>query len=354
MAFPFPPRRLCFFNGIFLAPAGPVAALYDFQRVGDTTLYAVDEFVRRGGSPATLVDRSRAPAPNATKRSCLLVFGERLTPAKRPNMSSIQIEGVTKNYGLVCALSGVSLDFPKGKCLGVVGPNGAGKSTLVKIVCGAVYPDGGRVLLDGRDVGKEPDAAKARFGCALEDPALFDLLTGREQLQWMGEVYGLSGKIISERVSELARVLELTGVLAKPISTYSKGTRKKLGFAGAVLGAPRILVLDEPFEGVDVVGVHAIKNILRQFCECGTCILVTSHLLAILEDSCDLFALIHEGRILFNGDRYVLRDRAEKIIKREATTPDLEAVFLDIVAPEHRTYRLEMLASVRTAILRGQ
>jgi ABC-2 type transport system ATP-binding protein len=260
----------------------------------------------------------------------------------------IDIREVTKSYGKLQVLAGVSLAVPPGSALGLVGPNGAGKSTLLRIVCGLARADNGQVLLNGRDSADEPTARRS-LGCMPETLPLFDLLTGREQLLWTCSILGVARSLAERRIAELAGVLELSDALDKPIGTLSTGTRKKLAFAAALAGDPRLLVLDEPFEGVDLLGIYTMKDILAQCLEAGAALLISSHILPLLEDVCSTFALLHHGRIVLHGDRETLRSRALEVTHGAgAERGDLESVFLDIVAPGRRSRRLKTLAGVTT------
>ncbi len=255
----------------------------------------------------------------------------------------IEIRNVTKSYGRVQALSGVSLTVPAGTALGLVGPNGAGKSSLLRIVCGLARPDGGEIVLAGRNAVDDLTARRS-LGCMPETLPLFELLTGREQLSWTGGILDIDRTAAERRMGELAAALELTDALDRPIATYSTGMRKKLAFANALIGDPKLLVLDEPFEGVDLLGIYTMKDILAQLRGAGAALLVSSHILPLLEDLCSEFALIHHGSIVLHGNRETLRAQALEI--NDSTSgerTDLESVFLDIVAPGRRSRRLETL-----------
>lgn len=256
----------------------------------------------------------------------------------------ISASGVHKSYAEVAALSGVSLEVAAHQALGLVGPNGAGKSTLLRILYGVSRRDAGAARLDGYDPANDPLAARRRLGCVPEHPPLFDLLTGREQLTWVGRLYHLSDSLLDARIEELAAALDLVDALPRRIAGYSKGMRQKLAFAGALLNDPRLLILDEPFEGVDVVAVDAMKAIIRQFVEHGAAVVLSSHILGLVEDVCTEFAVLNAGRIVFAGDRQQLAIEAAKLSTTAGDRP-LESVFLDRVAPNRITRRLTTLAS---------
>lgn len=252
--------------------------------------------------------------------------------------------GVHKNYADVPALAGVSIEVAAHQALGLVGPNGAGKSTLLRILSGVSRPDAGAVHLDGHDPSREPLAARRRLGSVPEHPPLFDLLSGSEQLMWVGRLYDLPDALLNARIKELSETLDLADALPRRIAGYSKGMRQKLAFAGALIHDPRLLILDEPFEGVDVVAVGAMKDIIRQFVEQGAAVLLSSHILGLVEDVCTEFAVLSAGRVAFAGNRQHLALEAAKLASDAPGRP-LESVFLDRVAPHRVTRRLTTLAT---------
>lgn len=255
----------------------------------------------------------------------------------------IGANNVHKKYGEVAALSGVSLEVKTHQALGLVGSNGAGKSTLLRILCGVSRPDTGIVSLDGHDPAQEPLLARRRLGCVPEHAPLFDLLTGHEQLTWVGRLYNLPDELRQARISELAAALDLGDALPRRIAGYSKGMRQKLAFAAALLSDPRLLILDEPFEGVDVVAVDAMKGIIRQFVEHGAAVLLSSHILGLVEDVCSEFAVLSAGRIVFAGNREQLA-REAATLSHSADRP-LESVFLNRIAPDRVARRLTTMAN---------
>ncbi len=259
----------------------------------------------------------------------------------------IAASDVRKAYGEITALAGVSISVGSGQALGLVGPNGAGKSTLLRILCGVSRPDAGSVRLDGHDPEQQPRQAKHRLGCVPEHPPLFELLTGGEQLAWVGRVHEIPESLLPARIDELAAALDLTDALPRRVGGYSKGMRQKLAFAAALLPDPRLLILDEPFEGVDVVAIDAMKAILRQFVEQGAAVLLSSHILGLVEDVCTEFAVLDAGRVVFAGNRQQLASEAAKLATAGAGRP-LESVFLDRVAPNRIARRLTTLAGGET------
>lgn len=254
----------------------------------------------------------------------------------------ISAHHITKVYSNGRGITDVSIEVAAGKLVGLVGPNGAGKTTLLRVLIGLARADTGEV-----GFGKEhPDAGirDVVVGSVQEDAALFDLLTGEEHLNFVGQLYALGQTLRMERIVELARVLELGDGMGRPIATYSKGMRRKLAFAAAILADPRVLILDEPFEGVDPLSVLAMKEILRQFAVAGTAVLITSHMLSLVEDVCGEFVLISEGAVRFAGDRDALLARLGAEGSGNATGNALEKVFFSIVAPDRQPVVLSTLA----------
>ena len=258
---------------------------------------------------------------------------------------TIDAAGVTRRYGEVAALRGVTLQVAPGVAYGLVGPNGAGKSTLLRILCGISTPDAGAVRLGGRDPFRAPREARRLLGCVPEIPPLFELLTGVEQLAWVGRLHGLSEQVLDERVQELGAVLDLTEARGRRISTYSHGMLKKLAFAAAIVHEPRILILDEPFEGIDVLTVRSMKAAIRQFVDAGASVLLSSHILPLVEDVCDRFGIIADGRVVFEGDRDALAAEEQRLAAGSAGQGrTLESVFLSVVAADPGVAPLKTLA----------
>jgi ABC-2 type transport system ATP-binding protein len=258
----------------------------------------------------------------------------------------IAVVDVERRYGTVAALHGLSLRVPAGAAMGLVGPNGAGKSTLLRLICGVTRPDAGTVRLAGLDPFRQPAGAKTSLGYVPELLPLFELLTGAEQLVWVGRLRGLPDSVIENRVRELSEVLDLASALDRRIAGYSKGMRQKLAFVAALVHDPRILVLDEPFDGVDVLAVRSMKGIIRQFVDAGAAVLLSSHILPLVEDVCDAFAIISEGRIVFQGDRVALASEAERVTEGSTGAGGrLEPVFWSVVAPGRPRRRLETVAN---------
>jgi ABC-2 type transport system ATP-binding protein len=266
-----------------------------------------------------------------------------------PETYPLEAAQVEKRYGEVTALRGVSLRVAAGSACGLVGPNGAGKSTLLRIVCGLARPDAGEVRVAGADPFRDPVAARSTLGCVPELPPLFELLTGMEQLLWVGRIRRVPDPLLTHRIRELGTALQLGDALSRRISTYSKGMRQKLAFVAALVHDPRILVLDEPFDGVDPLATRVMKAVIRQFVDAGAAVLLSSHMLPLVEDLCDAFAVLSNGRVVFEGGHEALVIEASRLAAGSASGGgSLEPVFWSLVAPDGRVPCLETVAHART------
>ncbi|ROO84758.1 ABC-2 type transport system ATP-binding protein [Actinocorallia herbida] len=214
---------------------------------------------------------------------------------------ALRLTGLTKRFGGKTAVDGLGLDVPRGAFLGLVGQNGAGKTTTLAMAVGLLRPDSGTARILGADVWADPAAAKALVGVLPDGLALPERLTGREVLTYLGLLRGLDRRTVEERTAELLHVLDLSGADRTLVLEYSTGMRKKIGLATALLHAPRLLVLDEPFEAVDPVSAATIKTILRGFVAGGGTVVLSSHVMALVEQLCDHAAVLDRGRIAAAG-----------------------------------------------------
>ncbi|MEV4799288.1 ABC transporter ATP-binding protein [Nonomuraea sp. NPDC049421] len=214
---------------------------------------------------------------------------------------ALEISGLTKCFGDTLAVDAIDLTVPPGSFFGLVGQNGAGKTTTLSMAVGLLRPDAGGARIFGQDVWSEPERAKALVGVLPDGLAMPERLTGREVLTYLGLLRGLDKDVVAQRTGDLLDVLELDGADKTLIIEYSTGMRKKIGLATALLHAPRLLVLDEPFEAVDPVSAATIKTILRGFVAGGGSIVLSSHVMALVEQLCDRVAVIDKGRVAAAG-----------------------------------------------------
>ena len=209
--------------------------------------------------------------------------------------------GLVKTFGAKRAVAGLDLAVPRGSLFGLVGPNGAGKTTTLSMATGLLRPDAGRVLVEGIDVWADPPAAKARMGVLPDGLRLFDRLSARELLRYIGLLRRMDLDLVQARSAELLQVFELTADADRLVVDYSAGMTKKIGLACALIHAPRLLVLDEPFESVDPVSGETIRSILRSFVAGGGTVVLSSHVMELVEQLCDHVAVVAEGRVLATG-----------------------------------------------------
>ena len=206
---------------------------------------------------------------------------------------------LSKTIGKRSIVDGISLELLPGEIFGFLGPNGAGKTTTIRMLVGLIRPTRGEVAICGFDLRKEYEAAIRNVGCIVETPDLYKFMTGRENLEHFGRMLGGVSKDEIERVGAL---VDLTHRLDDRVSRYSLGMRQRLGIAQALLGSPRLLILDEPANGLDPAGIHEIRSLLRKLArEREISIFISSHLLAEIELICDRVAIIHRGSIIASG-----------------------------------------------------
>ncbi len=236
---------------------------------------------------------------------------------------AIETRGLMRAFGSVRAVDGIDLAVPRGSLFGFLGANGAGKSTTIRCLTGLLRPTGGSMRLLGIDPATDPVAVKRRVGVLPEDLGLFDKLSGADHLAFVGRVHGLPRDAVRERSRELLALMDLEAAASSPAADYSHGMRKKLALAIALLPAPRLLFLDEPFEGIDAVASRQIRDLLRDYVRGGGTVFLTSHVLAIVERLCDHLAVIHRGRLVAQGPAESLRAGAEG--------RTLEEIFLELV-----------------------
>jgi ABC-2 type transport system ATP-binding protein len=258
---------------------------------------------------------------------------------------TISTQGLTRHFGELIAVDRIDLRVAPGQFFGFLGPNGAGKSTTIKMLTGLLAPSSGRIEILGLDLNAHPVEVKRQIGVVPEGMALFGRLTGAEFLSFAGRMYGLDRLTAAQRAAELLDFMQLADQPKKLITDYSHGMQKKLALAAAVIHGPKVLFLDEPFEGVDAIAAGTLKFMLQGMIARGATIFLTSHVLEIVERLCSHVAIIHQGRLVAQGSLEELRagvqaqtpaesgDRAP--VSAEKLT--LEQLFLRIVGGTHRT-----------------
>jgi ABC-2 type transport system ATP-binding protein len=262
-------------------------------------------------------------------------------PAAAP---AIATENLTRRFGELLAVDHVNLSVAPGQFFGFLGPNGAGKSTTIKMLTGLLAPSEGRMTILGTDLVADPVTVKRQIGVVPEGLALFGRLTGSEYLNFVGRMYGLDRKTAAQRAAELLEFMQLNDRPKSLVTDYSHGMQKKLAMAAAVIHGPKILFLDEPFEGVDAIASGTLKAMLQRMIAHGATIFLTSHVLEIVERLCSHVAIIHQGRLVAQGSIDELRSGVEARVAGVGTGAGdaaaaakphekltLEQIFLEIV-----------------------
>ena len=232
----------------------------------------------------------------------------------------LEVRHFRKSYRGRVAVRDLSLSVAPGEICGFIGHNGAGKTTLIRSVVGAQPPTSGEVRVCGIDVWREPVAAKRRMAYVPDNPDVYDFLTGVQYLDLIADVFGVGTEERRRRADELAGRLEFSDALGDPVSAYSHGMRQKLVLVGALLHDPALLVLDEPFVGLDPSASHELKAILRERAEAGGAVFFSSHVLEVVERLCDTVAVIRRGELVASGPTDEVRG-----------SESLEDVFLELV-----------------------
>jgi ABC-2 type transport system ATP-binding protein len=238
----------------------------------------------------------------------------------------LEVRNLVKRYNRIPAVDDVSFTIQPGEILGYLGPNGAGKSTTVKILTGLIAATSGKILFHGREVGDDPTAFQRRFGYVPEEPHLYPHLSGREYLQLVGRLRGLPRRVLEPRMDQLLRVFSLWEDRMSPLSSYSKGMRQKILLSGALLHDPELLILDEPFSGLDVTTAGVLRALLYKLAAEGKMILYSSHVLEVVERVCNRVVILRAGKV-------VAHDRVERLrdLLRQGS---LEGVFAQLTEQE--------------------
>ena len=230
------------------------------------------------------------------------------TPVSPDPGAAVQAIGLRKVYGEHVAVDHLDLYVPRGAFFGVVGPNGAGKTTTLRMITCLLKPDRGTVFVDGLDVWSDPVAAKSRFGVLPDDLRLFERLTGREFLTYIGLLRRLPEDLARQRCEEVLDVLGLMGSANELVTDYSQGMRKKVALGAAILHVPSVLFLDEPFESVDPVSARVVQDVLGHYRKSGGTVVFSSHVMDTVERLCDHVAIVHGGRVVASGPTDEVRD----------------------------------------------
>ena len=213
----------------------------------------------------------------------------------------LNIEHLTKTYGSKKAVDDLSLRIAPGEIYGFIGHNGAGKTTTIKACCGILRPDSGKIAVDGVSVLDEPMKAKRLLAYIPDNPDLYEFLSGIKYLNFVADVYEVGKAERESRIAKYADQFGLTADLAQPISGYSHGMKQKLAVIAALLHEPKLIIMDEPFVGLDPSAAHLLKTIMREHCDRGGAIFFSTHVLEVAEKLCDKVAIIKQGRLVTCG-----------------------------------------------------
>ena len=245
---------------------------------------------------------------------------------------AVSIRRLVKQFGRKIAVDGLSLDIPVGSFYGLVGPNGAGKTTTLNMVTGMLQPDSGSAMILGEDVWSDVNRAKRAIGLMPQPEQIFDRLTGMQLLVYAGMLRGMDRAEVTQRAQDLLVAFDLQDAANTMVFDYSAGMTKKICLAAAMIHSPRILVLDEPFESVDPVSSANLKDILAEYAATGGTVIISSHVMALVQRMCTHVAVINDGQV-----------RASGTIDEVAAGQDLEDRFLELVGGRHAAAHLAWL-----------
>ena len=231
----------------------------------------------------------------------------------------LRIENLTKKFGDKKAVDSLSLHIEPGEIYGFIGHNGAGKTTTIKSIVGILKFDEGEILVDGMSVKENPIECKKKIAYIPDNPDLYEFMTGISYLNFIADIYNVSSQDRTERIKKYGDLLELTDDLAQPISAYSHGMKQKLAIISAWIHNPKLIIMDEPFVGLDPKATHLLKQLMRQMCDQGAAIFFSTHVLEVAEKLCDKIAIIKAGKLIVSGN-------TQDVIGDES----LEDVFLEL------------------------
>lgn len=232
----------------------------------------------------------------------------------------LQIQNLTKNYGDKKAVDDLSLHIQKGEIYGFIGHNGAGKTTTLKSIAGILQFDEGKILIDGKSVLDQPMECKKEIAYIPDNPDLYDFMTGIKFLNFIADVFKVGEEERQEKIHKYADLFELTDDLAQPISAYSHGMKQKLAIISAWIHSPKLIIMDEPFVGLDPKAAHILKGMMREICDEGGAIFFSTHVLEVAEKLCDKVAIIKGGKLIKHGTMEEVKG-----------DDSLEEVFLELV-----------------------
>lgn len=233
----------------------------------------------------------------------------------------LKIENLTKTYGNIKAVDNLTLEIRPGEIYGFIGHNGAGKTTAIKCCCGILQFDAGEIFVDGISVKENPLECKKRIAYIPDNPNLYEFMSGIRYLNFIADIYGVQKQEREERIKKYAELFSLKGDLAQPISAYSHGMKQKLAIISGLIHDPKLIIMDEPFVGLDPKASYMLKELMKEHCSRGGAIFFSTHVLEVAEKLCDKVAIIRKGRLVASGSMEEVRG-----------TESLENVFLELEA----------------------
>lgn len=238
----------------------------------------------------------------------------------------IEIKNVTKIYaGKHKAVDNISLTIPTGEIIGFIGPNGAGKTTTIKMITGILNPDEGEILINGKDIVKQPLEAKKEFGIVPDNADIFLRLKGIEYLNFMADIYDVDSTLRKTRIDELSHTFEMEHALNDKILSYSHGMRQKIVIMGVLISDPNVWILDEPMTGLDPQSSFSLKQMMKEHANKGNTVFFSTHVLEVAEKLCDKVAIIDKGNIMFFGT-------LDELQKLHPTCASLEDLFMEVIS----------------------
>ena len=234
-------------------------------------------------------------------------------------INMLKIENLTKKYGDKKAVDNLSLHIEKGEIYGFIGHNGAGKTTTIKSCCGILGFDEGEIYIDGISVKEKPVECKKKLAYIPDNPELYDFMTGIQFLNFIADIFGVEASVRQEKIRKYAELFGSTADLALQIKSYSHGMKQKLAIISALIHEPKLVIMDEPFVGLDPKAAHILKGIMRDICNSGGAIFFSTHVLEVAEKLCDKVAIIKDGRLILSGKTEEVRGEAS-----------LEEIFLEL------------------------
>ena len=231
----------------------------------------------------------------------------------------LRIKNLVKTYGDKTAIDNLSIEINPGEVYGFIGHNGAGKTTTIKACIGILQTDSGEIYIDGKNLNSDPIGCKKVLAYIPDNPDLYEFLSGIKYLNFICDMYSVPSSVRNERIRKYADIFELTKDLAQPISSYSHGMKQKLAIIAAWIHEPKLIIMDEPFVGLDPIAAHALKGMMREHCDNGGAIFFSTHVLEVAEKLCDKIAIIKEGKLIAQGP-----------VKDVVGDGSLESVFLEL------------------------